>query len=113
MNPFRQPAEPRAGLALIGGSTALVLALLSAACVASRAPGSDEVKLTDNAADVAPCTAVGKVRVPGGEGVVGIDNAPIQFRNSVIGLGGNTGLVTEGLLSIPSAGIAYRCPVKN
>jgi hypothetical protein len=27
-----------------------------------------------------------------------------------VGLGGNVGLVTEGLLGVPAAGIAYRCP---
>jgi hypothetical protein len=76
----------------------------------ARAPGSDQVKLTSNGADVASCTAVGNIRPAGGEGVSEVDNAPIRFRNAVVGLGGNTGLVTEGLLGVPAAGIAYRCP---
>jgi hypothetical protein len=89
----------------LAGST-----LLLTACLAARAPGSDQVKLTTNAADVASCTAVGNVRPPGGGGLSEVDNAPIQFRNDVVGLGGNVGLVTEGLLGVPAAGIAYRCP---
>jgi hypothetical protein len=84
--------------------------LLLTACMVARAPGSDQVKLTTSAADVASCTAVGNVRPAGGGGLSEVDNAPIQFRNDVVGLGGNVGLVTEGLLGVPAAGIAYRCP---
>ncbi len=93
--------------AVPAGSIAL---LLTACFTAARAPGSDQVKITNNPSDVASCTAKGNIRVPGGGGLAELDNAPIQFRNAVVGVSGNVGLVTEGLLSVPSAGIAYRCP---
>lgn len=38
-------------------------------------------------------------------------NAEVNFRNSVVGLGGNAGLVTQAVISTePIEGIAYRCP---
>lgn len=91
---------------------AIVLALWLAfgtACVA-LAPGADEVKMTKNPQEVASCKAVGNVEVPKtAEGNVDIANAARQFRNRVVGFGGNTGLVTFGPLGAPSEGIAYHC----
>jgi len=87
------------------------MAVMVAACV-SLAPGADKVRLTNNASDVPSCTAVGNVKVPAGNstGYVPIFEASKEFRNQVVGHGGNTGLVTYGFLDIPSEGIAYRCP---
>lgn len=89
--------------------TTAIVSLLTA-CV-SLAPGADKVRLTKNAADVSSCNAVGNVKVPvTSNGTVDIANASTQFRNQVIGLGGNIGFVTYGPLDVPSEGVAYRCP---
>jgi hypothetical protein len=96
-------------------SKALMIAItcvtLGTACV-SLAPGADKVRMTKTQADVAACKPVGNVRVPVNpqSGTVDIGNAQTQFRNQVVGLGGNTGLVTYGLLEVPSEGLAYQCP---
>lgn len=83
---------------------------VAAGCV-TMAPGAGSVRLTRNPPDVADCSPVGNVKVPtNDQGLVDIANAKTQFQNQVIGQGGNTGLVTEGMLDVPSAGIAYRCP---
>jgi hypothetical protein len=84
---------------------------LEAACV-SLAPGADKVRLTKTPGDVATCKPVGNIRVPQNPqtGTVDIANAQNQFRNQVVGLGGNAGLVTSGLLAAPGEGIAYQCP---
>jgi len=83
---------------------------LGTACV-TLAPGADQVRLTKSPADVATCRAVGNIQVPRDPQTGTVDlNAQRQFRNQVVGLGGNAGLVTDGLLGIPSAGIAYQCP---
>lgn len=82
---------------------------LGTACV-TLAPGADQVKMTKIPQDVASCKAVGNVLVPTTpEGNVDLANAERQFRNQVVGLGGNTGLVTFGPLGAPSQGIAYHC----
>jgi hypothetical protein len=43
-------------------------------------------------------------------GLVDGASAGTQFRNEVVGLGGNAGFVTYGLLIAPVEGVAYRCP---
>jgi hypothetical protein len=72
------------------------------------APGADQVRLTQNPADVAGCTAMGNIKVgPDDQGLA----AAATFRNSVVGFGGNTGLITQAVISAePIEGIAYRCP---
>jgi hypothetical protein len=75
------------------------------------APGADAVRVTNKAAEVNGCTAVGNIQVPReSNGVVDMASAGTEFRNRTVGLGGNAGLVTYGLLSAPAEGIAYRCP---
>lgn len=86
------------------------LVLLSACATTQLAPGADKVKLTKTAADVAGCTAVGNIQVPRTDGMVSYGLAEIQFRNMVIGLGGNAGFITYGPFKAPGDGIAYRCP---
>jgi len=44
------------------------------------------------------------------QGLVDGASAQNQFRNQAVGLGSNVALVTEGFVSIPVAGVAYRCP---
>ena len=84
--------------------------LLGTGCV-TLAPGANQVKVTKNPQDVAACKAVGNIQVPTtAGGTVDMANAANQFRNQVVGLGGNTGLVTAGLVGVPSQGIAYQCP---
>jgi hypothetical protein len=86
--------------------TASVFALLTA-CV-TLAPGADKVKITQNPADVASCSAVGNIKAPrDAQGQVDILDADASLRNQTIGLGGNTALETSTLLV---EGVAYRCP---
>ena len=90
---------------------ALMLSSLLTACVVALAPGADKVRLTKNASEVSGCTAVGNVKVPSDAGgQVDLGNASAQFRNQVIGLGGNTGFLTSAPLGVPVEGVAYRCP---
>ena len=86
------------------------VALWLTACV-TPAPGADKVRITKNPSDVSTCTAVGNIKVPtDSNGNVDIANAATEFRNQTVGLGGNTGLVTYGLVGAPGQGVAYRCP---
>lgn len=88
----------------------LVVAYAMTGCV-SLAPGADKVLLTQDASDVVTCTAVGKVQVAVDVNrQVDIANASTLFRNRVVALGGNTGLVTDGPVHIPFEGVAYHCP---
>ena len=92
-----------------------LLAILLVACgitgCVSLAPGADKVLVTRDASAVATCTAVGNVREQ-----VDVNrqtdtaNASTVFRNRVVALGGNTGLVTDGSVRVPAQGVAYRCP---
>jgi hypothetical protein len=74
-----------------------------AACMTvtvNAAPGADKVRITQVPADVQGCQAVGNV-----EGLkTGV--TPVMLGNVVVGLGGDTLLLT-----VPSAylGVAYRC----
>lgn len=80
------------------------------ACV-TLAPGADEIRLTNRSADAAACKPLGNIQVPkDNQGLVDGAAAQNQFRNQAVSLGSNVALVTEGLLSIPVAGIAYQCP---
>jgi hypothetical protein len=85
---------------------------MAAACTTlALAPGADQVKITRTAADVAGCAAVGNVRVPrNSEGLVDLATVDAEFRNHVVGFGGNVGFVTGGALGVATEGVAYRCP---
>jgi hypothetical protein len=86
------------------------MAAMLAACV-SPAPGADKVRLTRNPSEVGNCTAVGNIEVPGSaNGQVSMLDANNQFRNQVVGLGGNTAFITSSQLGAPVEGVAYRCP---
>jgi hypothetical protein len=70
------------------------------------APGAERVRITNNAADVASCTAVGNVRQPADQNV--------DMRNLTVGVGGDTLFVTESLSQLGGndyikSGVAYRC----
>jgi hypothetical protein len=87
----------------------LATLLLLAGCVTPvLAPGAADVKIVHSAADVSACTAVGNFRQPPGE--------YIDPRNVIVGLGGNTLLVTQQTIGIAAgprtivSGVAYRCP---
>src|SRR5215470_15161747 len=91
-------------------TAALLVAYGLTGCV-SLAPGADKVLVTRDASVVATCTAVGNVQVQVDVNrQVDIANASTVFRNRVVALGGNTGLVTDGSVGIPFEGVAYRCP---
>ena len=92
------------------GLVAAAIGATLCGCV-SPAPGADKVRITKSASDVSTCTAVGNIAVPtDANGNVDIANAATEFRNQVVGLGGNVGLVTYGLMGAPAQGVAYRCP---
>ena len=89
------------------------VALLATGCsTVVLAPGAERVRLTRAPSDVANCVAAGNIEVPAApynHGYVDPSIAEGQFRNQAIGFGANWGLVTEGPLSAPVRGIAYRC----
>jgi len=84
---------------------ALAVGLVSCVVAVAPAPGADKVRVTRNASEVSTCSAVGDIRVNASG-----SNARTEFRNMVVGFGGNTGLVTNGPAWAPVEGIAYRCP---
>ena len=101
----RKHLRSATGAIVIGAITSVL-----SACV-TPAPGADKVRLTNNASEVGNCTAVGNINVPGAaKGQVDMLDANDQFRNQVVGLGGNTAFITYSTLGIPVEGIAYRCP---
>jgi hypothetical protein len=85
----------------------LVPVLNGCASTTTAVPGSDKVRVTKNPNDVSGCTAVGNIKIPDQT-----PNMDIQFRNQTIGFGGNVALVTVSALfgTIPTEGVAYRCP---
>ena len=67
-------------------------------------PGAEHVRLTTNSADVAQCKAVGDVYP------ANMESPSQEFRNHVVGFGGNAALVTAGTVKAPLQGVAYQCP---
>jgi len=65
-------------------------------------PGADRIKVTQNAADVAGCRAVGKVSTAPD---LSSWNVEIELRNRTVGLDGNTVFRAKF-----REGVAYRCP---
>ena len=88
-------------------SLAVALVVILDACLSTigPAPGSEKVHVTTIPSDVAACTAVGNIMVPGGT-----PNKEIEFRNQAVGFGANTALVTVTASATPVDGVAYRCP---
>jgi hypothetical protein len=96
----------------LAGLLSTVSATLIIGCTTlTVAPGADKVQVTGNAADVTTtCKAVGNIKVPEvSPGVVSPYVAQTQFRNLAVGLGSDVALVTQGSVSVPVAGIGYRC----
>jgi hypothetical protein len=91
-----------------------LVSLLLAGCASTElaVPGSDTVRITRVAGDVAGCTAVGNVSAHlGTDGKGPIVGDEVKFRNQVIGFGGNVGFVSlDGAYTTPAEGVAYRCP---
>ena len=84
---------------------ALALGLVSCVVAVAPVPGSENVRITRNASEVSSCNAVGNIRVNASG-----SNARTEFKNMVVGFGGNIGVVTNGPAWAPLEGIAYRCP---
>jgi hypothetical protein len=84
--------------------------VLQGCATTTLAPGADKVRLTQKAADVASCTAVGNITTPPGPKGSGNFTTPASFQNQAVGLGGNTVFVTSQLLGAPIDGVVYRCP---
>lgn len=87
---------------------AVACVTLATACVSlservKLVPGADQVRLTSEPADVANCKPMGNVHPPD------TTLTPEGFRDEVIGLGGNTAMVTFGSVAYPVAGVAYLC----
>jgi hypothetical protein len=84
---------------------ALAVGLISCVVAVAPVPGAEKVRLTRNASEVSTCSAVGHIRVNSSG-----SNSRTEFRNMVVGFGGNIGVVTNGPTWEPVEGIAYRCP---
>ena len=84
---------------------ALAVGLASCVVAVTPVPGSEKVRLTRNASEVSTCSVVGNIRVNASG-----SNARTEFRNMVVGFGGNIGLVTSGPTWAPVEGFSYRCP---
>jgi hypothetical protein len=84
---------------------ALAVGLISCVVAVAPAPGAEKVRVTRNASEVSTCSPVGNIRVNSSG-----SNARTEFRNGVVGFGGNAGLVTNGPMWAPVEGIAYHCP---
>ena len=86
-------------------------AAVSGCVTTTLAPGADHVKLTQNASEVAACTATGNITVPrDASGQLDVANAEADVRNQAIGFGANAVLVTGSRVGVPATGVAYRCP---
>jgi hypothetical protein len=96
-----------------GLSTRKLLALFVAgipACTPFRlAPGADQVRVTNLAADVSGCKPVGNIKIEKEQNAI-FGNQLDLVRNQAIGFGGNAVFVTEGTPKYPETGIAYQCP---
>jgi hypothetical protein len=91
------------------GIVVVLISILAQACVTTTtAPGADKVRLTQNAADVSNCTAVGNI-TPARDAKGDTFSTPAEFQNQAIGLGGNTVLVTKQQFGAPINGVVYRC----
>jgi hypothetical protein len=108
---FFYPREVSMPRYLVRIVTAVTATLIVGCTTVVVAPGADKVRLTGKATDVATCKAVGNIKTPEvSPGLVSIAYAETQFRNLAVGLGSDVALVTEGSVSVPVAGIGYRCP---
>ena len=84
---------------------ALAVGLTSCVVALAPVPGAEKVRVTRNTSEVSTCRAVGHIRVNSSG-----SNSRTEFRNMVVGFGGNVGVVTNGPTWEPVEGIAYRCP---
>jgi hypothetical protein len=82
--------------------TLAALVVMTCSCAVPLAPGADQVKLTENAADVAGCKPVGNVSTD--YDLWQPERSRSQLRNKTVGLDGNTVFLTS-----LSTGVAYRC----
>lgn len=90
----------------------VVLTLLNGCATAALAPGADKVQLTEKAADVINCKAVGNINpAQGPKGTTW--STPTDFRNQAIGLGGNTVFVSSQYMGAPIQGVVYLCPERD
>jgi hypothetical protein len=89
-----------------------VLTLLNGCATPALAPGADKVQLTQKAADVINCKAVGNIN-PAHDAKGTTFSTPTEFRNQAIGLGGNTVFVTNQYMGSPIEGVAYLCPGRD
>ena len=87
------------------GSLALLAASLTACVTVAPAPGAERVRETSVPADVQSCKAVGNLDPHTYHG------DDVLLRNQVVGLGGDTALMTVTIWGqmLGGPGIAYRC----
>lgn len=80
---------------------AVLTGVIASGCVA-LAPGTEKVRLTRQAADVAHCKAVGTVDAQGNSAT----DLRHRIQNEALGLGGNVVYLTT---SVGNEGEAYQC----
>jgi hypothetical protein len=102
------PAELCTRISAVG----VALALLHGCATAALAPGADKVQLTQKAADVLNCRAVGNIN-PAQDAKGTTFSTPNEFRNQAIGLGGNAVFVTSQYMGAPVEGVVYSCPGRD
>jgi len=90
----------------------VVLTLFYGCATPVLVPGADKVQLTQKAADVVNCKAVGNIN-PANDAKGTTFSTPADFRNQAIGLGGNTVFVTSQYMGAPVEGVAYSCPGRD
>src|SRR5215472_13367377 len=113
---LKWPAHDRIGIAmryilplLLVGSLAVGVA---GCATVTLAPGADQLRLTRVPADVAGCAVAGNIQLPRTDKGFLTSDPEAQFRNTAVGLGANTVLVTEAssVDIVPLVGVGYRCP---
>jgi hypothetical protein len=87
-------------------SVMTILAVTSGCISVALAPGAEQVRTTQNPADVASCKAVGNVDGTEGNPQPMPQNVLRQIQNKTIGLGGNVVFLTTPLAN---QGVAYHC----
>jgi hypothetical protein len=92
---------------VVGGVVLVTILAVASGCVSvALAPGAEQVKTTQNPADVVSCKPVGNVDGNEGNPQPTPENVLHQIQNKTIGLGGNVVFLTTPL---GTQGVAYHC----
>jgi hypothetical protein len=92
---------------VVGGVFVMTIFAIVSGCVSvALAPGAEQVRTTQNPADVVSCKPVGNVDGTEGNPQPTPGNVLRQIQNKTIGLGGNVVFLTTPLAN---QGVAYHC----